>query len=202
VLPRVFDLFVQASGPLARSQGGLGIGLTLVRELVQLHGGSVSAASDGPGRGSTFVVRLPRIDAPADATADVPPARSVRMRRVLIVEDNAEGREMLRTVLELAGHEIAEAADGAAAIEAAQSSPPDVAIIDIGLPGIDGYEVARQVRGMGRSNTTLIALTGYGQPEDRRRSADAGFHAHITKPVDPTELVGLIEQLVEGRASG
>jgi signal transduction histidine kinase/CheY-like chemotaxis protein len=201
MLPRVFDLFVQAAGPPDRSPGGLGVGLTLVRELVQLHGGAVSASSPGPRRGSTFVVRLPRADAPsivAEATA-APPA--VTKRVIVIVEDNADAREMLKVCLELAGHEVHETEDGPAGIEATRVHRPDVAIVDIGLPGVDGYEVARRIRAGTDHTTRLVALTGYGQPEDRRRALDAGFDAHLTKPVDPAELLSLIEALTRPRAA-
>jgi signal transduction histidine kinase len=174
MLPHVFDLFVQASGSLDRSRGGLGVGLTLVRELVQLHGGTVAATSGGPGHGSTFVVRLPRIEAPTVVRDEAPMLPAVGKRHVLVVEDNADGREMLRVSLELAGHDVEETEDGTAAVAAAQSCPPDVAIIDIGLPGIDGYEVARRIRTSAHL-TKLVALTGYGQPDDRRKAMDAGF---------------------------
>jgi signal transduction histidine kinase len=195
VLPRVFDLFVQAEASLDRAQGGLGIGLTLVRELVELHGGSVEAASAGPGKGSTFVVRLPRIGVPTAVRETPAPEPARGRRRILIVEDNADGREMLRASLELAGHEVEEAEDGPAGIDAARARPPDLAIIDIGLPGIDGYEVARRIHADGAAQTKLVALTGYGQPDDRRRAQEAGFAAHITKPVEPQDLLELIEML-------
>ena len=202
VLPRVFDLFVQAAGPLDRSQGGLGMGLTLVRELVQLHGGSVSATSVGPGHGSSFVVRLPRIDVPALVREAPSMPRAVSKRVVVIVEDNADAREMLRVCLELAGHDVRATEDGPAGIEAARELRPDVALIDIGLPGVDGYEVARQLRATLDHGTKLVALTGYGQPEDRRRALEAGFDAHITKPVDPADLIEVIETLTAAPAGG
>ena len=197
VLPRVFDLFVQAAAPIDRSQGGLGVGLTLVRELVQLHGGAVSATSAGPGHGSTFVVRLPRIEAPPAIHETPSRPAAVSSRVVLIVEDNADAREMLKVCLQLAGHDVRESDDGPTGIETARATRPHIAIIDIGLPGVDGYEVARQIRASLAHRTKLVALTGYGQPEDRRRALDAGFDAHITKPVDPAELIAMLETLGE-----
>ena len=193
MLPRIFDLFTQGDGGSLRSQGGLGVGLTLVKRLVELHGGSVEARSAGPGRGSRFSVRLP-IAAPRRVT-DEPgrkPAPS-RPRRVLVIEDQPDAREVLRLALEMAGHHVFEAADGPHGIEAASRHQPDVALVDIGLPGCDGYEVARQVRqtAAGRS-IFLVAMTGYGQPEDRRRSEAAGFDVHLVKPIDPERLNALL----------
>jgi signal transduction histidine kinase len=190
LLPRIFDVFVQGDGSAARVAGGLGVGLTLVRRLAELHGGSIGAASDGPGRGATFTLRLPRIAAPVamiDRGTGPPPAPAPR--RVLLVEDNADGRDMLRTMLTLQGHEVHEAADGPSALERALAVSPEVAIIDIGLPGMDGYVVAARLRSdePGR-RLRLIALTGYGTPDDRRRAQEAGFDAHLVKPVDPARL--------------
>jgi CheY-like chemotaxis protein/anti-sigma regulatory factor (Ser/Thr protein kinase) len=195
LLPRVFDLFVQGARTLDRNEGGLGIGLTLVRQLVEMHGGTVEAASEGAGRGSTFTVRLPAIPGPPPAPLLAPPERpGARGRRILIVEDAADAREMLRVALELSGHEVHEAEDGPGGIEAACRVRPDVALIDIGLPGVDGYEVARRIRAAtGGERIRLIALTGYGQPEDRRRSLEAGFDAHLLKPVTPDHLEQLID---------
>jgi signal transduction histidine kinase/ActR/RegA family two-component response regulator len=188
-LGSIFDLFFQGERGLDRAQGGLGIGLTLVKRLVELHGGTVVAASEGPDRGSTFTVRLPAVPM---ARAPRPPARTAtpsRPRRVLLIEDNADAREMLRSALELSGHTVEEAADGRDGLARAEAEPPDVAVIDIGLPGIDGYEVARRLRRLAEGGDMfLIALTGYGQPEDRRRSEEAGFDAHLVKPVDPDAL--------------
>jgi signal transduction histidine kinase/ActR/RegA family two-component response regulator len=193
VLPTVFDLFTQGDRGPDRSQGGLGIGLTLVKRLVELHGGSVEAASDGPGRGSVFTVRLMAV-APA-RPADTLRERTgdARSRRVLIIEDQPDAREMLKLSLELAGHEVFEAATGPRGIEMMASVQPEVAIIDIGLPGCDGYEVARQTRLMPHGRDIyLVALTGYGQPEDRLRAEEAGFGLHLVKPVEPDELAGLV----------
>jgi len=187
MLPRVFDLFMQVSPSLARSEGGLGIGLTLVRTLVELHGGSVSAHSAGPGQGSEFVVRLP-LAAPMEATAPAPPSAPSPTRQMLIVEDNGDARDMLRICLELEGHRVDTAADGIRGVEAALAKRPEIALIDIGLPGLDGYEVARRIRQTLGHGITLIALTGYGQGQDRRRASEAGFDAHLVKPVDPEDL--------------
>ena len=201
VIERVFDLFVQAERPLDRADGGLGIGLTLVKALVTLHGGSITAASDGPGRGATFAVRLPSIVPPSNGRVAARAARaSVGPRRVLIVEDNADAREMLGTVLSSAGHEVREADTGAAALGAVAMFRPDVGLIDIGLPGVDGYEVARRLRATdGGKGMLLVALTGYGQPEDRRRARAAGFDAHLTKPVLPEQLAEVLEGAHETR---
>jgi CheY-like chemotaxis protein len=194
LLPRIFDLFVQGQSEPHRAHGGLGIGLTLVRRLVDLHGGSVEAASAGPGRGSVFTVRLPGI---APHTTKAPSATSstaahVR-RRVLIIEDNDDARGSLRSLLELSGHEVHEAADGPGGVEMALHLQPEVAIVDIGLPGLDGYEVARRIRSspVGR-RIVLVALTGYGQPEYRRKAEEAGFDAHLVKPLDEHRLTELL----------
>jgi signal transduction histidine kinase len=189
LLPRVFDLFVQAAPAIERTQGGLGIGLTLVRRLVELHGGTVEAQSHGLGHGSTFVVRLP-----ARAAAPSMPARAVRVpatgaRRVLVVEDHHDAREMLAVLLKQAGHEVYEAADGVDGLALALRERPDAAIIDVGLPGLDGYEVARRIRaGTDGAHMLLVAVTGYGLPEDRRRALDAGFDRHLVKPVEQDQL--------------
>lgn len=189
LLPYVFDIFTQGERTLDRSQGGLGLGLTLVRRLVELHHGSVTAASDGLGRGARFTVVLPRIDAPA-AAAEAPPATpsSARRLRILIVEDNADGRETLKTMLTLYGHQVYEAADGVSGAELAISIRPDLALIDIGLPGIDGYEVARRVRASTHGEVKLVAFTGYGQEEDMQRAKLAGFDACLVKPIEPAAL--------------
>jgi len=200
LLPRVFDLFVQDQRGLDRSSGGLGIGLTLARRLVQLHGGTVKVESAGPGQGSAFTVRLPLIAPPPPTATPAPRSandnKSVEnngRRRVLIVEDNADSRTSLRAVLELSGHEIHEAADGPAGVAQALAIRPDIALVDIGLPTLDGYEVARQIRSTSAGRGIfLVALTGYSQPRDRRLAYDAGFHAHVVKPVDFQRLSELI----------
>jgi signal transduction histidine kinase len=194
LLPRVFDLFVQGDRSVARSAGGLGLGLTLVRRLAELHGGSVSAASEGAGRGASFTVRLPRVAAPARVPAAAWRPERAERKRILVVEDNADGREMLRTMLELLGHDVHEAAEGESAIVRTAELRPDVAIIDIGLPGMDGYAVAARIRASEKEPGAiqLIALTGYGTEQDRRRAAAAGFDAHLTKPVEPDRLRRLL----------
>jgi PAS domain S-box-containing protein len=192
MLPRVFDLFAQAEQPLDRSVGGLGIGLTLSRRLVEMHGGSISAASEGQGRGAQFTVRLPveTTGTPTPAAVLHAPRRS---RRVLLIEDNEDARESLQLLLETLGHHVVSAADGPRALALARDQAPEVVLIDLGLPGLDGYEVARALRvSPGGQALTLIAVTGYGQAEDRRRSKEAGFDAHLVKPVSESLLSSLI----------
>jgi PAS domain S-box-containing protein len=196
LLPRIFDLFVQGQTGLYRPAPGLGIGLTLVKRLVDLHGGRIEVASEGPGRGSVFTVRFPLHQAPRDAAFAAPRPDGTRVsRRVLIVEDNADARDMLRHLLEQTGHEVFEAADGLAGLDQTLALRPDVAVIDIGLPGLDGYEVARRVRAAGHADMLLVAVTGYGQASDRQRSGEAGFDAHLTKPLDPLALEALLLNL-------
>jgi PAS domain S-box-containing protein len=193
---RIFDPFVQEDRSLDRPYGGLGIGLTLVRTLVSLHGGSVEAHSEGPGLGSEFVIRLPLLPqetlpcpAPASATEEAVAARA----KVLVVEDNPDAAQALAELLELWGHEVAVAVDGTAALRTVESFRPDVVLMDIGLPGMDGYELARRLRERpDLRGARFIALTGYGQEADRRRSAEAGFDDHLTKPADP----GLLRELL------
>ncbi|HET9489420.1 MAG TPA: ATP-binding protein [Methylomirabilota bacterium] len=200
LLDRVFDLFVQADAGLDRRQGGLGIGLTLVKRLVELHGGQVRASSDGPGRGSMFTVTLPSVDAPSQPRRSGAGRRPNRRCRVLIVEDNNDAREMLSLALSLDGHEVHEAVDGTSGLAKAIALRPDVALIDVGLPGLDGYEVARRLATVaGRESMRLIAITGYGQAEDRRRALDAGFDAHVTKPVPPDQLAELLDTVTVGK---
>ncbi len=200
LLPRVFDLFVQGERTLDRAQGGLGIGLTLVRRLVELHGGSVSAFSEGPGRGSAFTVRLPKIAAPQNLqqSAARSPCDSVS-RRVLVIEDNRDAREMFRMMLELAGHEVVEAEEGLTGLELLKTTRPDVAVIDVGLPGLNGYEIARRFREEPDSaGVMLVALTGYGTPEAVERSRQAGFDHHLIKPVNAEAL----QEIMRGETLG
>ncbi|WP_141104043.1 ATP-binding protein [Noviherbaspirillum denitrificans] len=192
LLPRVFDLFVQGKRSLDRSQGGLGIGLTLVRRLVELHGGQVEARSDGPDRGSEFIVRLPAVAAPGlepEAMTDVAARVS---RTIVIVEDNRDVRVGLRAALELDGHRVVEAADGPAGIDTVLQAKADIALIDIGLPQLDGYGVARALRGRATHDIRLIAMTGYGSKENINRGKLAGFDAYLVKPVDMRVLHDLI----------
>jgi signal transduction histidine kinase/ActR/RegA family two-component response regulator len=192
LLPRVFDLFTQADRSLARSEGGLGIGLTLVRKLVEMMGGTVTAQSDGLGRGSEFVVRLPMLP-PAVRAANGHPKADAGLRglalRVLVVEDVAEVADVLVLLLQFWGHDVRAVRDGAAALISARAYHPDVILLDLGLPGLDGYDVARQLRrepGLGKP--LLVAVTGYGSDDDRRRSLEAGFDHHLVKPVHPDAL--------------
>ena len=190
---RVFEPFVQGERPLDRSQGGLGIGLTLVRRLAELHGGSATCESAGAGAGSVFIVRLPAIEPPAAARARPRAAAPVPVRDVLIVEDNDDARETLKRMLEIEGHRVRAAADGIAALAAVRAAPPEIALIDIGLPRMDGYELARHIRAeVLDKHPFLVAVTGYGLPEDRKRTREAGFDLHLVKPVDPAALARVL----------
>jgi two-component system CheB/CheR fusion protein len=199
MLPRVFDLFAQAGRGLDRAPSGLGIGLTVVRRLIELHGGRVEAHSDGVGRGAEFVVRLPALaPRPESAVAEAPAVAPTpdRRARVMLVEDNPDAAESMQMLLELLGHDVHVAHDGAGALPLALAYRPDVMLVDIGLPGVDGYEVARRVRAEPRlAGTLLIALTGYGRAEDKRLAEAAGFDRHLTKPVAPDVLRGLVAAL-------
>jgi PAS domain S-box-containing protein len=200
LLPHVFDMFVQGPRDRDRLQGGMGLGLSLVKTLTELHGGKAFAHSDGPNRGSTFTVRLP---ASALAAADVNAApaaprriASDRARRVLVVDDNRDAAEMISIFLSRAGHEVATAADASQALSVAVTFQPQVAVLDIGLPVMDGYALGRELRArLGGATPLLIALTGYGQEQDQRRSAEAGFAAHFVKPVDARKLVQMVDTL-------
>jgi PAS domain S-box-containing protein len=196
---RVFERFVQEPQALDRARGGLGLGLALVKQLVDLHGGSVAVTSAGPGRGSEFTVRVPATLAPAshgDAAAGAAPTAGTGPRRVLIVEDNDDAREGLRMLLTHYGHDVETSEDAPSGLEKLRAFRPEVVLIDIGLPGVDGYALARMVREVpGARATRLIALTGYGQDEDRRKALAAGFDAHLTKPIDPAAL----EDVLTGR---
>jgi PAS domain S-box-containing protein len=197
-LARVFEPFVQADRSLDRSRGGLGLGLALVKGLVELHGGRVSAASPGHGRGSVFEIRLPVAEAsplpaanPAPSTLN--PQHSTPTRRVLVIEDNLDAAETLGDLLEMAGHEVRLAHSGPAGVSEAGRFRPEIVLCDVGLPEMDGYAVARALRDDPRTHEALlVAVTGYGQEEDRRRSLEAGFDLHLTKPVDPQEVQRLV----------
>jgi signal transduction histidine kinase/integral membrane sensor domain MASE1/CheY-like chemotaxis protein len=201
MLDRIFELFAQADRLPERVQEGLGIGLTLVRSLAQLHGGTVTAASAGPGRGSEFVVRLPCLPPhtalpPPAPQAPADPARAPR-RRVLVVDDNADSAESLAILLQMQGHDVRMAHDGPSALAAAREQRPDLVLLDIGLPaGMDGYEVAQRLRPEpGLERAVIVAVTGFGQEEDRQRATDAGFDGHLVKPVDMQKLWRLLAGL-------
>lgn len=196
--PRIFDLFVQADRSLEKSQGGLGIGLTLVKRLVEMHGGSISVDSPGAGLGSEFAVRLPLVaqQARADAPPGGKPDASVRRRRILVVDDNHAGAMMLAMFLEGIGHEVHTAHDGQEALAAAERARPELILLDIGLPTLSGYEVAKRIRQQPWGAEILLAAqTGYGQEEDRQRSRDAGFDYHLVKPVEQGALLELLARL-------
>lgn len=200
MLPHIFDLFVQERQAIDRAQGGLGLGLTIVRSLTELHGGRVEARSDGPGRGAEFILRLPRATAASAHPTEPRPAsllpvpQTARPRRVLVVDDNYDAATMLAEVLTLYGHSVRLAHDGVEALRAAEVFQPDLALVDIGLPVLNGYELARQlIQHPTLQGLRLIALTGYGQEHDRNRSRDAGFAGHLVKPVDLERLRELVE---------
>jgi signal transduction histidine kinase/ActR/RegA family two-component response regulator len=200
-LDSIFEPFEQVESDISRSNCGLGMGLALVKKLVGLHGGSVMASSDGPGLGSEFAVRLPAAPAPDPPVIKQPQVDEIQPRKIFVVEDNADARETLKMLLELEGHVVETAADGRQAVDLIDLHRPDLALVDIGLPIHDGYEVARRARKRWGAKVRLVALTGYGQPEDRRRALDAGFDAHVTKPLDYTRLAKLIAQLDSSNAS-
>jgi two-component system, sensor histidine kinase len=192
-LAQVFDMFMQVDRSTRRSQGGLGIGLTLVRSLVGMHGGTVEARSEGPGLGSEFIVRLPLLVEKAVSAEQARPIRPLPARRILIVDDSRDGGESLAMLLRVLGAEVALAHSGRHALECVDNFKPDVVLLDIGMPGMDGYEVARRIRANPLNrNMSLIALTGWGQDEDRRRSVAAGFNHHLVKPADIEQLRQLL----------
>jgi CheY-like chemotaxis protein len=202
MLAEVFEMFTQVNRTLERSQGGLGIGLALVKRLVEFHGGTITAESPGLGQGSTFTVRLPRVDAragpiekpPSDATGSVQPPLSGR--RVLVVDDNKDVAESLANMLQIGGHEIRTAHSGPAALDAARPFNPEVVFLDIGLPGMSGYEVAKRLRKeTSLSGAVLVALTGWGSDDVKRMSREAGFDFHLTKPVELTAIERILAQL-------
>jgi CheY-like chemotaxis protein len=191
-------MFSQMTPALERSEGGLGIGLALVRGMVELHGGSIEAHSDGPGRGSELIVRLPVIEAPVSAPQEAEDDRKAPprepKRRILVVDDHRDAADSLTTLLQLMGHDVNTAYDGLEAVQAAETVRPEVVLLDVGLPKMNGYEAARHIRQQpwGRP-MTLVAVTGWGQDEDKRRAAEAGFDHHLTKPVDLAKIIALLQ---------
>ncbi|MEP6997655.1 MAG: MASE1 domain-containing protein [Betaproteobacteria bacterium] len=205
LIPTVFDLFVQGERSLDRSEGGLGIGLTLVKRLVTLHGGTVSAQSDGPGRGSEFMIRLPALAQPVAPGAPEPDARVPlphRHSRVLIVDDNHDSADTLAALLEAWGHEVRALYDGPSAIAAAAEYQPQIVLLDIGLPKMNGYEVAAHLRKSSNPGSMiLVAFTGYGQDEDRRRAREAGFDYHLVKPLELAALERILDSVIADAAA-
>jgi signal transduction histidine kinase len=202
--PKIFELFTQVHSKSERAQGGLGIGLALVRRLTEMHGGTVTAESEGPGRGATFTVRLPVMAAQVAGLANqkreaaaIPP---VEPQRILVADDNRDAAEALALQLQLAGHDVRTAYDGIEALTVAMAFDPDIVLLDLGMPKMDGYEAARQLRLRTASRrVTLIALTGWGQQQDRQRTADAGFDAHLVKPVAEAQLFRALMHAVEDK---
>ncbi len=199
-LPRLFDMFFQADPSLERSQGGLGIGLSLVKSVVELHGGTVTVHSAGKGKGSEFIVRVPALamTVPVQAQKSVASEgdKTTTARRVLVVDDNRDAAESLAVFLQLGGHTVKTAYDGIEAIEAAESFRPDLILLDIGMPNLNGYEACRRIRDTAwGKNMTVIAQTGWGQEDDKRRTRDAGFDDHLVKPVDPISVMKLVAAL-------
>lgn len=196
LLPKIFDLFVQGARTLDRAQGGLGVGLTIVKRLVDMHGGTITAESRGQGRGSTFEIRLP-LAPDLEHAAQTSLRMAVEPRRILVVDDNRDAVTMLGALLKFDGHDVTTSLSGTEAVEIAIAARPDVVLLDIGLPGMDGYEVARQIRAaLGQDAPRLIALTGYGRDEDRDLTRAAGFMAHLVKPINFEALQRMLADLV------
>ena len=197
MLGSIFELFTQSSRSLDRSQGGLGIGLTVVQRLVLMQGGSVRALSDGMGHGSEFIVKLPRALAAPAPSQKITRIERAQRYSVLVVDDHPDAVESMASVLQLQGHEVRVAQNGLAALETAHTFRPSVVLLDIGLPDMDGYAIARRLRAAPETHAcVLVALTGYGQPEDRLRSKENGFDHHLVKPIDPAILHELFATLV------
>jgi len=195
-LPRVFDVFVQVDTSLERAQGGLGIGLTLAKQLVEMHGGTIEAHSGGLAKGSEFVVRLPMSTEPPPIPSLEPSAGTHLPQRVLVVDDNPDAANSMAMLLELSGHDVHIAQDGLEAVDAAAKLQPDVVLLDIGLPKLNGYEAGRRIRRQLRDKRlVLVALTGWGQEEDKRRSKEAGFDFHLVKPVSVSALEKLLSSV-------
>jgi CheY-like chemotaxis protein len=203
LLPHVFDLFLQGEQSIERGTGGLGLGLAIVKTLTKMHGGSVAAASGGPGRGSTFTVRLPAYageDPAAERPAQLAAPTVSGTGRVLVVDDNHDAAESLRMLLDHVGYEVRSVEDGQQALATLDGFAPDLAILDIGLPGMDGYELARRLKADPRvPGLRLVALTGYGREPDRAKALAAEFDEHLVKPVEPERLFAAVERLMERR---
>jgi signal transduction histidine kinase len=197
MLPTIFDMFVQVEGGTSRPRSGLGIGLALARRLVELHQGRIEARSGGAGAGSTFIVRLPLVTPVSDQKGSVNLARTAARCRVLVAEDIPDAAEMMRLMIECMGHDVRVAADGVQAVALAEHFRPQIALLDIGMPRMDGYEAARQIRAALGPRVFLVALTGWGQDDDQRRAHAAGFDHHMTKPAEPAILESLIASAVE-----
>jgi CheY-like chemotaxis protein len=202
LLPRIFDLFVQSDRTLDRSQGGLGIGLSVVKRLIDMHGGTVSARSDGPGQGAVFTIRLPLVPAATGRLAARTPS-AVAPRRILVVDDNVDAADTLVMMLKLDGHEVEAVYRGRDALEKVAAFRPQIVLLDIGLPELDGYEIARRIRRLPQvGHPRLIALTGYGQAEDRLRALEAGFDDHLVKPVDNDALQSRLARVSDEEGGG
>lgn len=204
LLDHVFDLFVQNRQAIDRSQGGLGLGLAIVRSLIQMHGGTVRVESAGEGRGSEFVVELPRVDSAAGAPAEEPAPEvgalrhnSARLQRVLVVDDNDDARELLAEILESLGYDVRTAPDGPTALRIAEGFKPEIGLLDIGLPIMDGYELAQRLRGNSPHALRLVAVTGYGRDADKQQAKQAGFDAHLVKPIKLEQLEELFQSLTQ-----
>jgi CheY-like chemotaxis protein len=199
-LPHIFEMFTQVDTSLSQTVGGLGIGLPLVKRLAEMHGGTVEATSAGVGQGSEFVVRLPIRVEPPEPRLEPVLGPEPTAARILVVDDNRDAADTLVSLLELMGNETRAAYEGSHALDDAEAFRPDVVLVDIGLPGISGYEVAREIRRRPWGKTTvLIAVTGWGQDEVRRKTAEAGFDRHIVKPAEPEMLLRAIEELRRSR---
>jgi CheY-like chemotaxis protein len=205
MLPRLFEMFSQAKPALERAQGGLGIGLSLVKGLVEMHGGRVDARSEGRGRGSEFIVRLPVVEQARAAHTGHPAEQQrqpqVEKRRILIVDDLKDAVDSLSMLLRAMGHEIHTAYDGEDAVAVAQKQRPDAVLLDLGMPRLNGYDACRRIRAQRWGKEMfIVAVTGWGQEEDRRRSREAGFDDHLVKPVDTVALMKVLASLPSGRA--
>jgi CheY-like chemotaxis protein len=196
-LPHVFDLFVQGERTPDRREGGLGLGLPIVRSIIERHGGLVSAASEGIGKGAAFSIRLPATgaDTPLPAVRPVTPTPEPFDQKVLVIDDNTDAADSLCALLRDGGFTCGSALDGPSGLNMVASFEPDAILLDLGLPGLDGYEVARRVRALpGGQRYLIVAITGYGEDRDRQRSTEAGFDAHLVKPVDPSRVLALIDE--------